>query len=126
MDRKNQCGIYRLFKLSKGVANTFTHDFKKLERDLHVVNHDYADLINKNSVINGSLYEYDEKASELYWAKKPFKNEIKEEKVVEKEEETIDEELELLKIDYEELSGKKAHHLATASSLKEKIEKLKK
>lgn len=73
--KQGQCGVYRLYKLGKGVANTFSLDYKKLERDLHVVTHDYAEMINKFSVINGSLYEYDEKASALYWQKKPFTKE---------------------------------------------------
>ena len=126
MDRKNQCGVYRLFKLSKGVANTFTTEYKKLERDLHVVNHDYADLINHNSLINGSLYEYDEKASDLYWAKKPYKVVAKEEKVADKAEDSIDDNIEALKAEYEELSGKKAHHLWKSDKLVEEIEELKK
>lgn len=109
-------GVYKLYKLSKGVGNTFSHDFKKLERDLHVVNHEYADLINHYSTINGSLYEMDEKATKLYWEKKPYK-EVKEE--------VADETIDALKAEYEELAGKKPHHLATNATLKEKIAKIK-
>lgn len=129
--KQGQCGVYKLFKLAKGSKNTFTHEFKKLERDSHVVTHQYADLINQNSVINGSLYEYDEKSDALYWAKKPFKKEeafaettpfeeITEE--AEKEESKIDE----LRAEYLDLSGKKSHHLWGDKKLTEEIEKLKK
>lgn len=125
MERTNQCGVYRLFKLSKGVGNTFSTEFKKIERDLHVVNHDYADLINKNCHVNGLFYEYDEKASNLYWSKKPFKTvkEFAEFKEVNEETETN---IEDLKLEYETLSGKKAHHLWKEDTLAEKINELKK
>jgi hypothetical protein len=132
MDKKNQCGVYRLFKLSKGVGNTFTEEFKKLERDLHVVNHNYADLINQNSFINGSLYEYDEKASDLYWNKKPYRNQdVNSETegiVTIKTIEEVDQEIKEAnyRLEYEELSGKKAHHLWKIDKLIEKIEELKK
>jgi hypothetical protein len=72
MEKTRLVNVYRLYKLSKGVGNTFSDDFKKLERDLHVVTNDYAELINRHSTINGLLYEKDEKASELYWKKQPF------------------------------------------------------
>lgn len=118
-------GVYKLYKLSKGVGNTFSHDFKKLERDLHVVNHEYADLINHYSTINGSLYEMDEKATKLYWEKKPYK-EVKEfVEFEEVKEEVADETIDALKAEYEELAGKKPHHLATNATLKEKIAKIK-
>lgn len=122
MGKQGQCGVYKLYKLSKGTGNTFSNDFKKLERDLHVVTHDYADLINLNSVINGSLYEYDEKADKLYWDKKPFKSEV----VVEVEEvvEVVDN-IEELREEYTRLSDKKPHHLWQGARLMEEIEKLK-
>jgi len=72
MAQGRMVNVYRLYKLSKGVGNTFSNEFKKIERDLHVVTNDYAELINRHSTINGLLYEIDEKASELYWKKLPF------------------------------------------------------
>jgi len=103
------------------VGNTFSHDFKKLERDLHIVNHDYADLINQNSVINGSFYEHDEKASKLYWEKKPYRD-VKE--FTEFDE--VTDVIETLRAEYLLLSGKKAHHLWKEEKLTELIEELKK
>jgi hypothetical protein len=127
MEKTGMCGVYRLFKLGKGVGNTFSKEYKKIERDLHVVTHDYADLINLNSSINGSLYEYDENASKLYWSKKPYENTSS---VIEKApEEVIDVEADDLKYyqeEYEKLSGKKAHHLWKTEKLIEKIEELNK
>lgn len=127
MAKKNQCGVYKLYKLGKGVKNTFSHEFQKLERDSHVVNHDYAELINKNSTINGSLYEYDEKSDELYWAGKPFKKEQVFAETTEFEEvvEPANEELESLRSEYLQLSGKKPHHLWGSAKISEKIEELK-
>jgi len=126
MQKQGQCGAYRLFKLGKGVGNTFSHDYKKLERDLHIVNHDYADLINKNSVINGSLYEYDEKSSKLYWEKKPYR-EVKEfTEFEEVKSEDVESEIETLRAEYLLLSGKKANNLWREKKLTELIEELKK
>jgi hypothetical protein len=88
MEQTRLVNVYRLYKLSKGVGNTFSNEFKKLERDLHVVTNDYAELINRHSVINGSLYEIDEKASELYWKKLPFDGVIAE-KVTESPKEEV-------------------------------------
>jgi hypothetical protein len=130
MEKQGQCGVYELFKLGKGVGNTFTTDYKTLERPLHVVMHDYADLINSHSTINGSLYVYNEVASKLYWQKKPYDNpkeftafeEVKEDYPQEfKEDDLIS-----YRDEYETLSGKKAHHLWKEDKLIEKIEELKK
>lgn len=121
MEKQGQVGVYRLFKLGRLAGSTFDKQIKVLERDLHVIAHDYADKVNDYSHHNGLLYEYDEKASKLYWDKKPFKQ-VKE--FTEFEE--INDELELLKIEYEELAGKKAHHLWKADKIAEKIEELKK
>lgn len=132
MAKKNQCGVYKLYKLGRGVKNTFSHEFKKLERDSHVVNHDYAELINKNSIINGSLYEYDEKSDELYWAGKPFKKEqvfaetTEFEEVVESETNEVESEIQTLRAEYLILSGKKANNLWKEKKLTELIEELKK
>lgn len=126
MEKQGQVGIYRLYKLGRLAGSTFDKNIKVLERDLHSITHDYADKVNEFSHINGLLYEYDEKASKLYWDKKPYK-EVKEfTKFEEIKEDVIDDELELLKIEYEELSGKKAHYLWKSDKLTEKIEELKK
>lgn len=134
MTKQGQVGVYKLFKLGRGTGGLFTKDFKNLERDLHVVNHEYADKINNFSHFNGLMYEYDEKASDLYWQKKPFKT-VKEytafEEVKEpvKEEETdavLQDDLNYYREEYEKLSGKKAHHLWKEDKLIEKIEELKK
>lgn len=125
--KKGQAGVYRLYKLAKGAGNSFTTDFKTLERDLHVVNHSYAENVNFYSKMNGSLYEYDEKASDLYWAKKPYKS-VKEytdfEEVKKDSEVEQSDDLDSLKSKYEELSGKKAHHLWKAERISEEIEKI--
>ena len=126
MEKQGLVGVYRLFKLGRLTGNTFDKGIKVLERDLHVIAHDYAEKVNDFSLINGLFYEYDEKASKLYWDKKPFKQ-VKEFTAFEDvKEDVIDENLELLKIEYEELAGKKAHHLWSAKKIAEKIEELKK
>lgn len=126
MQKQGMVGVYKLYKLGKGVGNTFSHDFKKLERDLHIVTHEYADLINHYSTMNGSHYEMDEKATKLYWEKKPFKDVKEFVEFEELKEDVTDETLDALKAEYEELAGKKAHHLWKADKLTEKIEELKK
>ena len=95
---------------------------------MHVVTHGYADLINLNSVINGSLYEYDEYADGLYWSGKEFKNSgIVTVKTIEEVDKEIKEANGLtdLRDEYTRLSDKKAHHLWQEARLIEEIEKLK-
>lgn len=113
MEKQGQCGVYKLYKLARKGENGFTKEFKKIEREAHVVTHDYADLINNHSEINGLQYEYDEVSDKLYWSKKNFK-EVGE----------LDE-LEKLREEYLSLTGKKAHHLMKEDKLIEEIEKLK-
>lgn len=130
MEKQGQVGVYKLFKLGRGTGGLFTTQFKTLERDLHVVQHEYADKINHFSSINGLSYEFCKKESELYWAKKPFKavkeytsfEEVKEIEVKDSENISNTEEL---KAEYETLSGKKAHHLWKEDKLIEKIAELK-
>jgi len=113
----NQVGIYKLFKLGRLSGTVFTTDIKVLERDLHVVHHDYAEKINSQSSINGLLYELDEKSTKLYWDKKPFK-EVKE--YVQFED--VNTELEDLKAEYLSLTGSKVHHLWKKDKIVEMIE----
>ncbi len=122
MEKQGQVGIYKLYKLGRLSGIEFSKEIKVLDRDLHVVHHDYAERINEHANISGLWYEYDSKASKLYWDKKPFKN-VKE--FVEFEE-VADENLDALKAEYLLLSGKKAHHLWGEVKLIEKIEELKK
>lgn len=135
MQKQGNAGVYQLFKLSKGDFNSFSEEFKKLFRDLHVVNHDYAELINQHSSKNGLLYVYNEEASKLYWSKKPYKN-IKEYAAFE-EVKTIEDGDEVgnlpteiniipkLREEYEELSGKKPNSLWKEPRLQDEINKLK-
>lgn len=125
MEKQGQVGVYKLFKLGRGTGGLFTTQFKNLERDIHVVQHEYAEKINRFSSINGLLYEYCDKETKLYWDKKPFKT-VKEYTSFEevKEIENISN-TEDLKAEYETLSGKKAHHLWKEDKLIEKIAELK-
>lgn len=117
-----EVGIYKLYKLGRLSNTKFDKTIKIVERDLHPVHHDYADKINAQSEINGLLYELDEKATKLYWDKKPYKA-VKE---FAEFEEVKDDKLAELKVEYEKLSGQKAHHLWKEDKLVEKIEELKK
>jgi hypothetical protein len=120
MRNEQQVGVYKLHKLARMSNTTFDKSIKVLERDLHPVHHDYADKINAQSEINGLLYEYDDKATKLYWDKKPYKA-VKE--FTEFEE--VDELAELRK-EYQELSGKKAFGGWDKDKLTEKLVELKK
>lgn len=119
----NEVGIYKSYRLGRLSNTAFDRTIKVLERDLHPLHHDYADKINAQSNINGLLYELDEKATKLYWDKKPYKN-VKEFTSFE-EVETIDELSELRK-EYQELSGKKAFAGWDKEKLTEKLVELKK
>lgn len=131
MQKQGQCGVYKLYKLGKGVGNTFSNEFKKLERDNHVVTHDYAETINKWSTINGLEYEYNDAASKLYW--KGEKYDLGTIEVVDPVIETVVSEkddsevvsMDDLKAEYETLSGKKAHHLWKEEKLQQEIKNLK-
>ena len=135
MSKQGQVGVYKLYKLGRAAGNKFTDEFKSLERDVHVVNHNYVEHINRYSVINGLQYEFCEKESKLYWEKKPFKAQKEYTEFEEVEKEAISEDESIAKIaeddfnyykeDYFKLSGKKAHHLWKQDKLIEEIEKLK-
>ena len=130
MQKQGQVGVYKLFKLGRGTGGSFTTEFKNLERDVHIVTHEYAEQINRFSSINGLSYEYCEKETKLYWDKKPFKavkeyTDFEEVKEIEVKDSEIVSNTEELKAEYEKLSGKKAHHLASSTTLKEKIAKIK-
>lgn len=104
----NQVGIYKLYKLGRLSGSSFDTSIKVLERDLHVVHHDYAEKINSQSNINGLLYEEDAKATKLYWEKKPFK-EVKEFTPFEEVKEEMSK-LDKLRAEYLALTGIKPHH----------------
>lgn len=127
MEKQGQVGVYKLYKLGRLSGNRFDTSIKVLDRDLHVVHHDYAEKINAQSEVNGLLYEYNEAASKLYWQKKPYKavKEYTEFVEVEKEPELLPGNIDLLRAEYEALSGMKAHHTWKEKRLIEKIEELK-
>ena len=117
----SQMGVYRLHKLAR-VGNNFTRDVKvNLERDLHVIQNEYAENINAHSEVNGLLYEKDEQATKLYLDGKPFKAT----KEYAKFEEVKDDEKEALLKEYLELQGEPAKGTWGVKKLKEEIEKLK-
>jgi hypothetical protein len=132
MQKQGQVGVYKLFKLGRGTGGLFTTDFKNLERDVHVVTHEYAEKTNRFSHINGLSYEYCEKETKLYWDGKPFKavkvfTDFEEIKEIEVKDAEIVSDIDTLKAEYEKLSnGKKAHHLWKEDKLIEKIAELKK
>lgn len=71
---KQQVGIYKLWKLGRADDNSFDVKHKKnLEADLHPVHHEYAEKINAQSDINGLVYELDQKATDLYWDGKRYR-----------------------------------------------------
>lgn len=107
-----QMGVYRLYKLAR-VGNNFTKDVKvNLERDLHVIQNEYAENINVHSEVNGLLYEKDEQATKMYLEGKPF-NYVK------------DDEKDALLKEYLVLMGEPAKANWGVKKLKEEIEKLK-
>jgi len=123
----SQMGVYKLHKLARS-GNYFTPEVRlKLERDNHVIQNTYAEEVNANSVMNGLVYEKDEKATALYLSGKSFK-EVKEyagfEEVV--KEPVKDEDKERLLQEYLELQGEPAKGTWGVKKLTEEIEKLKK
>jgi len=70
----SQMGVYKMYKLARSGNGFSTGTKLGLERDLHVIQNDYAERINAQSNINGLLYEKDEKATKLYLDGKPFKS----------------------------------------------------
>jgi hypothetical protein len=117
----SQMGVYKLHKLAR-TGNRFSKDTKvNLERDLHVIQNEYAEAINASSEINGLLYEKDEQATKLYLDKKPFRNVKEFAEFVE----VKDDEKEALKAEYLELYGEPAKGTWGVKKLTEEIEKLK-
>jgi len=147
MEKQGQVGIYKLYKLGRLSGTNFSTEIKVLDRDLHPVHHDYADRINEHSTINGLMYEFDEKATKLYWSKKPYKEvkdftdfeELKDEnfategvttrKTIEEADAEIKEannDLEHLRLVYNDLTDKQPNKTWGVKKLTEEIEKLKK
>jgi len=139
---ETQMAVYKLHKLARSSKGFDTAIRIGLERDLHVVQTDYANQINAHSQMNGLYYEKDEKATKLYLDKKPFKAvkeyaefvEVVEEEIVlptiKDTTKSIEEESlpktrdELAKI-YEKKSGKKAKPMWGIKKLTEELELLK-
>lgn len=103
MSNEHQVGIYRLYKLGRLAGNRFDTSIKVLDADLHPAHHEYADKINSQSEMNGLLYELDEKATKLYWDKKPYRT-VKEftkfEEVIAEEDSILENEIEISKTEY--------------------------
>jgi hypothetical protein len=116
----SEVGIYKLYKLGRLNGSKFDTGIKVLERDLHVIHHNYAENINAHSDLNGLFYELDEKATKLYKEKKPFKN-VKEFTDFEE----VNDDFDALKAEYLQLTGTKVHHLVKKEKLVEMIEAIK-
>ena len=130
-------GAYRLYRLARLNDTTFDVKTKFLDRDLHIIPNKYAENINNFSSVNGVLYVKDEKATKLWEEKKPFKTtkeyiefeevkpieeiEVKEKIVVKADKGIIDASVDELRQIYEDLSGKKAHHLWGVKKLSDEI-----
>lgn len=139
---ETQMAVYKLHKLARSSKGFDTAIRIGLERDLHVVQTDYANQINAHSQMNGLYYEKDEKATKLYLDKKPFKAvkeyaefvEVVEEEIVlptiKDTTKSIEQESlpktrdELAKI-YDKKSGKKAKPMWGIKKLTEELELLK-
>jgi hypothetical protein len=140
---ETQMAVYKLHKLARSGKGFDLAIRIGLERDLHVVQTEYANQVNAHSQMNGLYYEKDEKATKLYLDKKPFKA-VKEyvdfEEIVVEEEivlptikdttKSIEEESlpktrdELAKI-YEKKTGKKAKPMWGINKLTQELELLK-
>lgn len=102
-----QMAVYKLHKLARS-GSGFSQDTKLgLERDLHVIQSDYADKVNSHSSINGLFYEKDVNATALYLSGESYKNVKTYTKFVEVVEETSLDKENLI-TEYEELSGLKS------------------
>lgn len=142
-----QMAVYKLHKLARTTGGFDRSIRIALERDVHVVQVEYAEQINAHSNINGLYYEKDEKATLLYLDKKPFKTvkvyaefeEVKEKEVIDEEivlptikdtTKSIEQESlpktrdELAKI-YEKKTGKKAKPMWGINKLTQELELLK-
>lgn len=135
--------VYKLHKLARSTGGFDTSIRIGIERDLHVVQTEYANTINAHSSINGLYYEKDENATKLYLDKKPFKAvkeytdfiEVKEEEVVKPriikdytgtvEEESAPKTRDELAAIYEKKTGKKPKVVWGVKKLTEELESLK-
>lgn len=77
------------------------------------------------------MYEFCEKESKLYWDKKPFKQVVEYVQFEDVKEETKEDvsdisDLDTLRLEYEDLTGKKANKLWKEDTLSERIAELKK
>lgn len=123
MNTNSQVGVYKLYKLARLEGSKFDVETKKLERDNHVILHDYANKINSQSEINGQLYELDEEATKLHLEGKDF---LKKDGVVaEDENEEEAPSLEDLKAEYLRLTGEDAKGNWGVKKLTEEIAALK-
>lgn len=114
-------GVYKLYKLGRIDGNKFDPEQKlRVERDSHLINHDFANQTNANSQINGLLYEFEKEKTELWEKGKPFKNETEFTKF-----EEVDEEKEALITEYTELKGEVPKGTWGVKKLTEEIAKLK-
>jgi len=137
-----QMAVYKLHKLARTNGGFDKAIRIALERDVHVVQIEYAEQVNAHSHINGLYYEKDEKATKLYLDKQPFKAvkeyaefvEVVEEEIVlptiKDTTKSIEEESlpktrdELAKI-YEKKTGKKAKPMWGINKLTQELELLK-
>lgn len=139
---ETQMAVYKLHKLARSGKGFDLAIRIGLERDLHVVQTEYANQVNAHSQMNGLYYEKDEKATKLYLDKQPFKAvkeyaeyvEVVEEEIVlptiKDTTKSIEEESlpktrdELAKI-YEKKTGKKAKPMWGINKLTQELELLK-
>lgn len=139
---ETQMAVYKLHKLAR-TNGGFDRTIRiGLERDLHVVQVDYAEQINAHSQMNGLYYERNEPATKLYLEKKPFKSvkeyaefiEVKEEEIVlptikdttkSIEEESLPKTRDELAKLYEKKTGKKSKPMWGVNKLTQELELLK-
>lgn len=132
--------VYRLHKLARSGKGFDTNYRLGLERDLHVVQTEYANQVNAHSNLNGLYYEKDETATKLWLDKKPFKEytdfiEVNDEEVVAPvikdttgtiEEESAPKTRDELAAIYEKKTGKKPKVVWGVKKITEELELLKK
>ncbi len=135
--------VYKLHKLARSGKGFDTGVKLGLERDLHVVQVEYAEQVNAHSNINGLYYERDETATKLYLDKKPFRKvkeyaefiDVKEEEIVSPvikdttgtiEEESAPKTRDELAAIYEKKTGNKPKVVWGVKKLTEELELLKK
>jgi hypothetical protein len=137
---ETQMAVYRLHKLARSGKGFDTNYRLGLERDLHVVQTEYANQVNAHSNLNGLYYEKDETATKLWLDKKPFKEytdfiEVNDEEVVAPvikdttgtiEEESAPKTRDELAAIYEKKTGKKPKVVWGVKKITEELELLKK